>query len=236
MQEICTIRRTADHTSSVPSDIPDNVRKLPADVEQMRKIFEDWDPRLNSIIKETKHVFKWNLHHMEELDTWVKGSVALLGDACHPTLPYQAQGAAMAVEDGATLGKLLGLYTSARSSALNISIPAVLGLYETLRKRRTTLNVAGANQNRTLYHLGETDAQKRNKQLKHVDWDVASNDCPWLWGDMEYMRYLNGFDTLAAAELAFHEKFNTGDADAKRSDSSAELEERLLKKIQNMSI
>ena len=132
MQESCTIGQTADHTCSVPSDIPDNVRKLPADVEQMRKIFEDWDPRLNSIIKETTHVFRWNLHHIEELDTWVKGSVALLGDACHPTLPYQARGAAMAVEDGATLGKLLGLYASARSSASSTSIHTVLGLYETL--------------------------------------------------------------------------------------------------------
>src|SRR4051794_29020373 len=46
--------------------------------------------------------------HMSEMETWKKDSVVLLDDACHPTLPYHAQGAAMAVEDGAALGILIG--------------------------------------------------------------------------------------------------------------------------------
>ncbi len=116
-------------SSRVPSNLPEGVRKLPANVEQMRAIFEGWDPRLNAIIRETKNDYRWQLLHMKELDTWTKGSVALLGGACHPTLPYQAQGAAMAVEDGATIGKLLGLYAESRSSGGEISIakgPAVV--------------------------------------------------------------------------------------------------------------
>jgi salicylate hydroxylase len=36
-----------------------------------------------------------------------QGRVALLGDAAHPTRPYLAQGAAMALEDAWTLGRLL---------------------------------------------------------------------------------------------------------------------------------
>ena len=38
---------------------------------------------------------------------WHRGRVTLLGDACHPTLPFMAQGAAMAIEDGAVLAGCL---------------------------------------------------------------------------------------------------------------------------------
>jgi salicylate hydroxylase len=34
---------------------------------------------------------------------WVEGKIALMGDACHPMLPYVAQGAAQAVEDAGVL-------------------------------------------------------------------------------------------------------------------------------------
>ena len=46
--------------------------KIPADVEQMRKLFEDWDPQLRALIRETSNVYKWSLNHMEELDTWIR--------------------------------------------------------------------------------------------------------------------------------------------------------------------
>ncbi|MGH6855637.1 MAG: FAD-dependent monooxygenase, partial [Aestuariivirga sp.] len=39
---------------------------------------------------------------------WVSGHVALIGDAAHASLPYLAQGAAMALEDACVLAKCLG--------------------------------------------------------------------------------------------------------------------------------
>lgn len=50
----------------------------------------------------------------------------MLGDSCHPTLPYQAQAAAMAVEDGAVLGESLGLLSqkSISSDNMDLSSPA----------------------------------------------------------------------------------------------------------------
>lgn len=44
----------------------------------------------------------------QPLATWrhPDGRLILLGDSCHPMLPYRAQGAAMAIEDGAVLGAL----------------------------------------------------------------------------------------------------------------------------------
>jgi salicylate hydroxylase len=62
---------------------------------------ESW---LKMLLKCVGSYLKWKICYISELETWTKDSVALLSDACHPTLPYQAQGATMAVEDGATLG------------------------------------------------------------------------------------------------------------------------------------
>lgn len=151
----------------------------------------------------------------------------------------------MAVEDGATLGKLLGLLKSTWTHATHPpshtlpTIPAVLALYERLRKKRTTLNVGGANENRILYHLSGDEAHQRDQQLRSLDWDTADNGCPWLWGDMSYMRYVNGFDTVEQADMAFHEAFAPpgalGEPDRaarERWRAATELEERLLEKLQ----
>ena len=60
--------------------------------------------------------------------------MTLIGDACHPTLPYQAQGAAMAVEDGAVLGMLLGLaHERLREDLSRTQIHQILLRYEVLR-------------------------------------------------------------------------------------------------------
>lgn len=71
---------------------------------------------------------------MDELDQWYneKASVVFLGDSCHPMLPYMAQGAGSALEDGAALGILLA---RANSQA---DLPATLKLYQAIRKDRSS--------------------------------------------------------------------------------------------------
>ncbi|KAI8663819.1 FAD-binding-3 domain-containing protein [Fusarium keratoplasticum] len=115
-----------------PDNLDKDVRQAPGDIDEMRACFEGWDQRLTRMISCISTVLKWKLCHHEELVTWTKGSVALLGDACHPTLPYQAQGAAMAVEDGAVLGKLLGLLDKSQIHDEKNHIPEILKLYESL--------------------------------------------------------------------------------------------------------
>jgi salicylate hydroxylase len=60
-----------------------------------------------------------------------KGTVVFLGDACHPMLPYMAQGAGSALEDGAALGILLADCNTSKD------LPAVLEKYQNLRKARS---------------------------------------------------------------------------------------------------
>jgi salicylate hydroxylase len=127
-----------------------------------------------------------------------------IGDASHPSLPYQAQGAAMAVEDGVILGTLLGRL----QSSMNISceekvdrVHDILVLFESLRKKRTTLNVRGAIANRHMFHMEDgSEQEQRDRELSEVDW---INPCRWQWADMGYQRRMLGFESVKETEKAF---------------------------------
>jgi salicylate hydroxylase len=127
------------------------------------------------LIAEINSSLKWKLVNFKALDKWTQGYTTLLGDACHPTLPYQAQGAAMAVEDGACIAKLLGLASKTRSD-----VREVLQLYERLRKDRTTLNVEGAKSNRKVYHAKGDFATERDRILKDFDWNDPNAASPFV--------------------------------------------------------
>lgn len=133
-----------------------------------------------------------------------KGNVVLLGDACHPTLPYQAQGAAMAVEDGAILGRLLGLFLRSTSSEPENHKPIisdVLKFYEEQRKIRTTANVQGALNNRKTFHMSDGPQQvERDTELGTANYDKPSE---FTWLDSQYNLNMLGFDAVKNAEEAF---------------------------------
>lgn len=77
----------------------------------------------------------------------VRGPVALMGDAGHPMRPYLAQGAAMALEDAWTLGRLLGPDT-----ALPEGWPALLDRWARLRWKRCAWVQARSQRNGTIFH------------------------------------------------------------------------------------
>ena len=107
----------------------------------------------------------------------------------------------MAVEDGATLARLLGLLTK---SADVLGVPMkhvaeILKLYETIRKARTTLNVQGASNNRYWYHLYDGSLQEeRDKVLAG-----GPNTIKWTYLDAAYQKQVLGFDAVEDAEHAF---------------------------------
>lgn len=188
-----------------PDNLPRDVRTGAGSLDEMRAIFRDWDPRLNLMIAQLTGALKWKLCHFDELETWVQGSVALLGDACHPTLPYQAQGAAMAVEDGLVLGTLLGRLQSdlqrGQEANKEVAVHDVLKLYEQLRKRRTTTNTRGSVQCQDFYHVVDGDEQKYRDEIlerftRSGEWPRA---CKWNWGDAAYQKSLLGFDAMEHA-------------------------------------
>ncbi len=171
--------------------------------------------RFHRIISCLQTALKWKLLHFPELDQWTKGTIALLGDATHPTLPYQGQGAAMAVEDGAILGLLLarmqGRGLPAAAEERSGRLAALLKLYEDLRKRRTEVNVAGAVRTKEFYHLGDGDTQvERDRLLAEMPATDWAGPCRWNWADGPYQKSLLGFDVLADAEQRFDEWVGRG--------------------------
>ena len=69
--------------------------------------FEGWHPQVRAILGAVDETFIWALFDRQPMARWSIGRVTLLGDACHAMLPFMAQGAAQAIEDGATLATCL---------------------------------------------------------------------------------------------------------------------------------
>ena len=73
-----------------PDNLPELVNTVKADVNEMRDYFQNWDPKLKALLGLVQETSKWRLQNSEEMESWShpSGKFALLGDACHATLPY----------------------------------------------------------------------------------------------------------------------------------------------------
>lgn len=113
----------------------------------------------------------------------------------------------MALEDGITLGTLLGSLNESTTPITvedhNNSIVQLIQLFEALRKPRTSLNQQGSQSNQFWYQAsGPEEMERRNKVLRAAD---GNGPCEWKGADFEYQRQLLGFDAKDAAEKAFVE-------------------------------
>ena len=113
--------------------------------EQALKDFKRWHPSVTGIIEAADSMNRWALYGRKPLPKWSDGRATLLGDACHPMLPFLAQGAAMAIEDAWALAACL---------ETEADVAAALAAYEARRKPRVTRVQAGARANAKLYHRG----------------------------------------------------------------------------------
>jgi salicylate hydroxylase len=107
---------------------------------ELRNDFRDWHPDVQVMIDQIETPYKWALMIREPMPAWSKGRVTLLGDACHPTLPFLGQGGVMAIEDGYVLAACLDKYFAAPDLAL--------ARYEAIRKERTAMVVRKASENK----------------------------------------------------------------------------------------
>ena len=79
----------------------------PGTTEECAGDFPQWHADVHTIIRAVGTPFKWALLGRPPMTQWTEGRVCLLGDACHPTLPFLAQGANMAIEDGLIVARCL---------------------------------------------------------------------------------------------------------------------------------
>lgn len=140
---------------------------------------------------------QWKLRVHPPLDHWFLGSAALVGDACHPTLPHLAQGAAQAIEDAAVLGVVLSYLPDSRLR----SIQKAFAIYEEVRKERAETLVALAAASGRAMHLGEgKEREERDKQFAALRAGNGKGSVPDKWADADVQRMIYGFDCSREAE------------------------------------
>lgn len=146
-------------------------------------------------------VVEWRLNVHEPLLTWVHGSVALIGDAAHPTLPHLNQGAAQAIEDGAVLAVVLRMMPSGSPEDIN----KALKVYEKVRRERAyTLVELAAASGRAL-HLGDgADKEERDNAFRSSE---KGNKMPDKWADADVQKMVFGTDIWQQAIDQFDEFF-----------------------------
>jgi 2-polyprenyl-6-methoxyphenol hydroxylase-like FAD-dependent oxidoreductase len=136
--------------------------------------FDGWHPQLHAILAAVDETFVWALFDREPLERWSRGRVTLLGDACHAMLPFFAQGAAQAIEDGAALAACV---------AAASDVPAGLRRYESVRRPRATRIQAISAQNKSRFHLPDgPDQEARDQAMATRSTDFSIQAVGWVYG------------------------------------------------------
>ena len=150
------------------------------DPNNLQTAFASFSPKVRGWLGQVDAPNLWGLFRHPVAPIWYKampqGGVAILGDAAHPTLPFLAQGANMALEDAWVLAQCL---------AQNDSAQVAFETYQTARKSRTAAIVKAANGNARAYHLSGPV-----RRLTHLGLRIGGRMAPnfalsrfnWIYG------------------------------------------------------
>ena len=150
------------------------------DPQHLRDAFAGAAPELQEILSKVERVNLWGLFRHPVADHWIGPQTAIVGDAAHPTLPFLAQGANLAIEDAFVLARCCA----------NEGISNGLQSYENVRKKRVTRAISAANTNARNYHLSGLKRQVAFAGLKVLG-GVAPN------AFMNRLRWLYDHDVTA---------------------------------------
>jgi salicylate hydroxylase len=158
----------------------------------MLDVYRDFCPLVHRMLNLVPdgEVCEWKLRVHKPLPTWVHGSVALLGDACHPTLPHLSQGAAMAVEDGAVLAEVVSRIPAGKAHDAE-TVSKTLKVYELLRKPHCSALVDMAAHSGRILHLGEGKAKEERDRQFRENGKSGSVPDKWASPDVQKMIYSN---------------------------------------------
>jgi len=126
--------------------------------EALRRIFSDAALELKAVLARVQEVGRWGLFRHPVAERWHDGHAVLLGDAAHPTLPFLAQGANLALEDAWVLGR----------EVLRDNLQEGLDRYQEERRPRVSDAIAAANANARNYHLGGFRRRAAHSGLRAV--------------------------------------------------------------------
>ncbi|KAF7323219.1 Salicylate hydroxylase [Mycena chlorophos] len=118
----------------------------PVPHQELLDRYEGWGPDAMVIVKQLKTPSKWSIHTLDPLQTFVKGNIALVGDAAHAMAPHLGSGVGQGFEDVYVLTQLLG------HPACNLSnIGSVLEAYDAIRRPRANFVLKESLRAGTIY-------------------------------------------------------------------------------------
>lgn len=128
--------------------------------DELAADFRGWHEDIQSFIAQIETPYKWALMVRAPLERWTVGRVTLLGDAAHSMLPFMAQGAIMAIEDGYVLARCLGQF----------DVPTALQRYERARIDRTRRTVEGSAANIQRFHNRSLADPEEGRRFIEREW------------------------------------------------------------------
>jgi len=119
------------------------------DPDELRALYAAFHPEARELLDAVDSVLKSALYVRDPLPRWSTDRVTLLGDACHPMMPFMAQGAGQAIEDAVVLARAL--------TESDLDPAKQLRAYESARRDRTAAIQVGSRGNQWLKDSGNGD-------------------------------------------------------------------------------
>lgn len=145
-----------------------------ADPAALFPFFSHWDRRLQDLLAAGRHWRKWQLYDVPPLRRWRFGAVTLTGDAAHPLPPFLAQGAALAIEDGAVLARLIRHFDGDPVEAF--------ARFEYARIERTARMRFESRRMGNVYHMGGLSRRVRDFVLNRRAPESLLRKFDWVYG------------------------------------------------------
>lgn len=145
-------------------------------VDECLDDFRGWHEDMQTMIRLAPTLLKWALMKREPIPQWTQARISLLGDAAHVTLPFLAQGAVHAIEDGTVLARCL-------AGEEPSGVPRALLRYEHARIGRTSRMVRGATDNTERFHSPELATEASAALYLEREWSAApiAERYDWLY-------------------------------------------------------
>lgn len=132
-----------------------------------------WADSVRDLLSIPDKWLKWALYDRAAPFMGGAGPVSLIGDAAHPMLPFLAQGAGMAIEDGAVLASRMKAYAGAPETGLRA--------YEAARRERTVLAQQVSRKQGKIYGQTGPEAAIRNLGMKLLGGERLLRRYDWLY-------------------------------------------------------
>ncbi len=156
-----------------------------ATVQEVLAEYQGWHPEVTELVKLTHKPFVTALYDRTPLAAWVKGRIALMGDAAHAMLPYHAQGAVQSMEDAWVLARSLDQGES--------DVEGALQKYQVLRLDRASRVQAQSRLAEKRFHMSDPiEVAERNAKFRKYD-------AKHTGGYLPQQEWLFGYDAEAAA-------------------------------------